>query len=126
MSLGWDFVVTITSSLFFYKVVFSGVAMVMILFCALFQSHDIQEFIPLMNQLIVKYKQRIAPFLNDIFMPVVQTIICHLEQPFDPANQEVTHTHIHTHRQTDRQTDTQTDRHTYIQTDSEQTHTHTR
>ena len=50
-----------------------------------------------MNQLIVKYKQRIAPFLNDIFMPVVQTIIHHLEQPFDPANQEVTHTHTHTH-----------------------------
>ena len=69
------------------------------MFCFLHQSHDIQEFIPLMNQLIVKYKQRIAPFLNDIFMPVVQAIILHLEQPFDPANQEVTHgrTHAQTH-----------------------------
>ena len=53
-----------------------------------------------MNQLIVKYKQRIAPFLNDIFMPVVQTIIHHLEQPFDPANQEVTHLHARTHTHT--------------------------
>ena len=53
------------------------------------QSHDIQESIPLVNQLVAKYKARISPFLQEVFMPVVQTIITCLNQPFDPADLEV-------------------------------------
>ena len=53
------------------------------------QSQEIQDFIPLLNQLIAKYKERISPFLQNVFMPVVQTIITCLNQPFDHNDMEV-------------------------------------
>ena len=55
------------------------------------QSQEIQEFIPLINQLIAKYKERISPFLQNVFMPVVQTIVTWLSTPFDPNDMEVGH-----------------------------------
>lgn len=53
------------------------------------QSHDIQEFIPLINQLVTKYKEKISPFLREVFMPVVQSIISCLNLPFDPSDTDV-------------------------------------
>ena len=55
----------------------------------LLQSHDIQEFIPLINQLITKYKSQIVPFLREVFLPVVQTIDTCLNQPYDQQDVEV-------------------------------------
>jgi exportin-T len=46
-----------------------------------------------MNQLITKYKQRIAPFLSDIFMPIVQVIMAHLDQPYHPSDEEALREH---------------------------------
>ena len=53
------------------------------------QCHDLQEFISLINQLITKYKEKISPFLQEVFMPVVQNIFACLNQPFDSADLEV-------------------------------------
>ncbi|KAL5516022.1 hypothetical protein EMCRGX_G001278 [Ephydatia muelleri] len=52
------------------------------------KSHDILEFIPLINQLITKYKERIAPFLDTVFVSVVQTINKCLNEPCDPSDME--------------------------------------
>ena len=53
------------------------------------QCRDLQEFISLINQLIAKYKEKISPFLQEVFMPVVQSIATCLNQPFDSADLEV-------------------------------------
>ena len=53
------------------------------------QARDIQEFIPLINQLIVKYKERLTAVLQDIFMPVCASIIALLNLPYDPEDPEV-------------------------------------
>jgi exportin-T len=58
------------------------------------KSQEIQEFIPLINQLVAKYKERISPFLQDVFMPVVQTIVTCLGQPFDPNDSEAQRDHL--------------------------------
>jgi exportin-T len=50
---------------------------------------DIQELIPLINQLITKYKSRIAPFIQEVFMFVIQTITSCTSQPYDPLDVEV-------------------------------------
>ena len=47
------------------------------------QGRDIQEVIPLINQLIVKYKQRLLPVLEEIFMPVCTSIIACINMPYD-------------------------------------------
>lgn len=52
------------------------------------QSHDIQEFIPLINQLITKYQSKISPFLQEVFVPVVDNIITCLNKPYDPQDTE--------------------------------------
>lgn len=52
------------------------------------KAHDIREFIPLINQLISKYKAKISTILQEIFMPVCQTINICLNEPFDPSDQE--------------------------------------
>jgi len=52
------------------------------------KCRDIQEFIPLMNQLIAKYKEKISPFLQEVFMPIVQKMVTCVNQPFDPADLE--------------------------------------
>jgi exportin-T len=49
---------------------------------------DIQELIPLINQLITKYKSRIAPFIQEVFMFVIQTITSCTSQPYDPLDVE--------------------------------------
>ncbi|XP_077981134.1 exportin-T-like [Glandiceps talaboti] len=46
-------------------------------------AKDIQEFIPLINQIIGKFKKVIVPFLQEVFMPVVTTIFTVLMQPVD-------------------------------------------
>ena len=45
--------------------------------------------LPLINQLITKYKERIAPFLGSVFVSVVQTINKCLNEPCDPSDMEV-------------------------------------
>jgi exportin-T len=57
------------------------------------KSQDIQEFIPFINQLITKYKERISPFLQTVFMQVVQAIMTCLSQPFDSNDLEVSYIH---------------------------------
>lgn len=44
---------------------------------------DVQDFIPLINQIIAKFKKTIIPFLQEAFMPVVQHIFRVLSQPAD-------------------------------------------
>ena len=59
------------------------------------QARDIQEFIPLINQLIVKYKERLVSVLEEIFMPVCASIVALLNIPFDADDLEVcTYVHI--------------------------------
>lgn len=53
------------------------------------QARDLQEFIPLINQLISKYKERISSMLQEIFLPVCQTIFICISQPSDPSDTEV-------------------------------------
>uniref|UniRef100_T1JL81 Exportin-T n=1 Tax=Strigamia maritima TaxID=126957 RepID=T1JL81_STRMM len=48
---------------------------------------SIQEFIPLINQIISKFKKEIVPFLQRIFMPLVRVIFNALTQPIDESDQ---------------------------------------
>lgn len=50
------------------------------------QVRDIQEFIPLINQLIARFKAQICPFLCEVFLPVVNTIFSILNSPLDEAD----------------------------------------
>jgi len=52
------------------------------------EVRDIQEFIPLINQLIARFKVEISPFLCEVFMPVVNTIFSILNSPTDEADQQ--------------------------------------
>ncbi|XP_065889699.1 exportin-T-like isoform X2 [Dysidea avara] len=52
------------------------------------QSQNIQEFIPLINQLIAKYKHRMGPFLQEVFMPIIHTILNCSTEPYDPRDEE--------------------------------------
>ncbi|XP_071960983.1 exportin-T-like isoform X2 [Antedon mediterranea] len=52
------------------------------------EARDIQEFIPLINQLISKFKRVIAPFLQEVFMPIVTTIFNVLAQPSDQMDMQ--------------------------------------
>eukprot|EP00794_Sanderia_malayensis_P005894 gene5894-6579_t len=49
---------------------------------------DIQEFIPLINQLIARFKTLIAPFLCEVFLPVVNTIFSIFNEPMDTADMQ--------------------------------------
>ena len=55
----------------------------------LFQPRDLLDIIPLINQLIAKYKDRILSMLQEVFKPVCQTIILCFSLPFDPKDTEV-------------------------------------
>lgn len=44
---------------------------------------SIQEFIPLINQIIAKFKKDIVPFLHRVFMPLVTAIFSALSSPID-------------------------------------------
>ncbi|XP_076358684.1 exportin-T-like isoform X2 [Tachypleus tridentatus] len=50
--------------------------------------HSIQEFIPLINQIIGKFKKNIVSFLQHIFMPLVTAIFNALAVPIDENDQE--------------------------------------
>lgn len=47
------------------------------------EMRDIQEFIPLINQLITRFKGGIAPFLSEILMPLVTQIFAFLQAPIE-------------------------------------------
>jgi len=47
------------------------------------EMRDIQEFIPLINQLITRFKGDIAPFLSEILMPLVTKIFTFLQAPIE-------------------------------------------
>lgn len=47
------------------------------------EMRDIQEFIPLINQLITRFKGDIAPFLSEILMPLVTQIFAFLQAPIE-------------------------------------------
>jgi hypothetical protein len=42
--------------------------------CLRLQPQDLEEFIPLVNQLISRFKQSITPFLIELLVPFVQAI----------------------------------------------------
>ncbi|KAL4226182.1 hypothetical protein ACF0H5_014168 [Mactra antiquata] len=50
-------------------------------------AKELHDFIPLMNQLIMKFKSDISPFLQEVFMPVVSTIFRVLNTPVDDLDQ---------------------------------------
>lgn len=49
---------------------------------------DIQEFIPLINQLITRFKNAISPFLTEIFMPLVSQVFQFLQAATDVNDQQ--------------------------------------
>ncbi|XP_067683887.1 exportin-T-like [Haliotis asinina] len=53
------------------------------------EAKEMYDFIPLMNQLIMKFKSAIGPFLSEVFMPFVTTIFQVLSSPADERDQEV-------------------------------------
>ncbi|GFY44642.1 exportin-T [Trichonephila inaurata madagascariensis] len=48
---------------------------------------SIQEFIPLINQIISKFKKEVVPFVQEIFMPFVTAIFNALSTPIDENDQ---------------------------------------
>lgn len=46
-------------------------------------ARDIQEFIPLINQIITRFKLQIGPFLQEVFMAIVNRIFTVLGKPAD-------------------------------------------
>ncbi|XP_065673145.1 exportin-T isoform X2 [Hydra vulgaris] len=48
------------------------------------EMRDIQEFIPLINQLITRFKSNIAPFLSEICMPLVSQIFAFIRVAIEP------------------------------------------
>jgi exportin-T len=52
------------------------------------QIHDLKEFVPLINQIIDKFKAKVEPMLNEIFMPVVQATYANLNQSVDPNDMD--------------------------------------
>lgn len=53
-------------------------------------ARDIQEFIPLINQIITRFKQQIGPFLRDVFMAIVNCIFSVLGKLAEIKNEEAT------------------------------------
>ncbi|XP_013382049.1 exportin-T [Lingula anatina] len=51
------------------------------------EAKELYDFLPLMNQVISKFKKEIVPFLQQIFMPVVTTIFQALNKPSDQLDQ---------------------------------------
>ncbi|KAH3816261.1 exportin-T-like isoform X2 [Dreissena polymorpha] len=50
-------------------------------------TKELYDFLPLLNQIITKFKSAISPFLQEVFMPVVTTIFRVLTQPSDSLDQ---------------------------------------
>ncbi|XP_062575597.1 exportin-T-like isoform X1 [Saccostrea cucullata] len=51
------------------------------------EAKELHDFLPLMNQLIMKFKSAIVPFLQQVFMPLVSTIFQVLTTPTDDLDQ---------------------------------------
>ncbi|XP_050413849.2 exportin-T isoform X2 [Patella vulgata] len=51
------------------------------------ETKELYDFIPLINQLIMKFKTDITPFLNSLFMPLVSTIFQVISTPSDERDQ---------------------------------------
>eukprot|EP00041_Stephanoeca_diplocostata_P028160 m.788211 g.788211 ORF g.788211 m.788211 type:complete len:325 (-) comp23315_c0_seq3:144-1118(-) len=51
------------------------------------QNEDIREFMPLITQIIMKFKTKVAPVLEDFFLPVVQASLALLRVEVDPADE---------------------------------------
>lgn len=51
------------------------------------EAKELHDFLPLMNQLIMKFKAAIVPFLQQVFMPLVSTIFQVLSTPSDDLDQ---------------------------------------
>ncbi|XP_015780138.1 PREDICTED: exportin-T-like [Acropora digitifera] len=52
-------------------------------------ARDIQEFIPLINQIIARFKLQIGPLLSDAFMPIVNRIFSVLHKLAENKDEEV-------------------------------------
>ncbi|XP_064605610.1 exportin-T-like isoform X2 [Liolophura sinensis] len=50
-------------------------------------AKELHDFIPLMNQLIMKFKDSFVPFLQKVFMPLVRTIFQVLSEPVEEGDQ---------------------------------------
>ncbi|KAJ8249585.1 hypothetical protein COCON_G00228010 [Conger conger] len=51
------------------------------------EAKDLQEFIPLINQITAKFKGQVLPFLQQVFMPLVQAIFQVLSRPAEENDQ---------------------------------------
>ncbi|XP_064198368.1 exportin-T-like [Anguilla rostrata] len=51
------------------------------------EAKDLQEFIPLINQITAKFKGQVSPFLQQVFMPLVQAIFEVLGRPAEQNDQ---------------------------------------
>ncbi|XP_064174772.1 exportin-T [Anguilla rostrata] len=51
------------------------------------EAKDLQEFIPLINQITTKFKGQVSPFLQQVFMPLVQAIFQVLARPAEENDQ---------------------------------------
>ncbi|KAL3853848.1 hypothetical protein ACJMK2_017348 [Sinanodonta woodiana] len=52
------------------------------------EARELHDFIPLVNQLIMKFKGSIGPFLQEVFMPLVTAIFRTLTAPGDELDQQ--------------------------------------
>ncbi|XP_077326216.1 exportin-T [Lithobates pipiens] len=51
------------------------------------EAKDLQEFIPLINQITAKFKTQVSPFLQQVFMPLVHAIFEVLARPSEENDQ---------------------------------------
>ncbi|XP_026523573.1 exportin-T isoform X1 [Notechis scutatus] len=51
------------------------------------EAKDLQEFIPLINQITAKFKTQVSPFLQQMFMPLLHAIFEVLHQPAEDNDQ---------------------------------------
>jgi exportin-T len=51
-------------------------------------AHSFQEYLPILIQLITKFKKDVVPFLGASFIPIINTMVRVLEQPVDETDEE--------------------------------------
>lgn len=44
------------------------------------RAQDLREFVPLVNQIVDKFKEKVLPMLNEIFVPIVEATFANLNQ----------------------------------------------
>ena len=44
-----------------------------------------REFVPLVNQIVDKFKEKVLPMLNEIFVPIVEVSIARLDMLHDTS-----------------------------------------